>query len=329
MFKHLFSRSVEIIERIQLALQKPFGFLQKRARWVRLIIQGVIIVVCVGYLALNFRQLQQYQAIIHFRFDYLFYSWGLTFIALWLGALGWGLVLRSMGLPVPWGPVAGAHLSSNLAKYLPGYGWQLVGKAYLMRQLGVSTKRVSLAILCEFSILILSGAGLAAIVTILYPVVAFGTLRLFVVIGGVAALGLLGGLPVILPLVGRRIWNLESRISLSLFWTTVVVDTTGWILFGISFWFLGAALVPVSLMLLPHFLFAIVGSFLVSLAVLVIPGGIGVRESVMVFLLGAVVGDTPATLIAISSRLVWLLSELAAFFMARIVARKNTYHFKD
>jgi hypothetical protein len=107
-------------------------------------------------------------------------------------------------------------------------------------------------------------------------------------------------------------------MSSGAYWTAVLVILVGWVAFGLSFWLLGAALIPIGGELLPIFIFTLAGSFLISLAILFIPGGIGVRESAMVFLLGATIGQTPAVILAALSRLVWLLCELVAAGAARL-----------
>jgi uncharacterized membrane protein YbhN (UPF0104 family) len=293
---------------------------------LRLGIQITILIACAAYLLVNARHIQQYRDLIQIDIKYLLGSILLTFMALWLGALGWVFVLRSMGKRFPWPKLTHIQLSSNLAKYLPGYGWQLVGKAYLTKKLGMSTKLVSIAIIYELLILFMSGVLLAAAIILLYPTSTTHLLRPLVilcVLCGIGALFILIALPFLLPVIVLKFWNIELKLSLAAYWLSVFVIIVGWLCFGISFWMLGASLFPLSTAQISLFMFAVAGSFLVSLAIIVIPGGIGVRESVMVYLLGPVIGSAPALLIAASSRFVWLICELSAAWTARRFANND------
>jgi uncharacterized membrane protein YbhN (UPF0104 family) len=305
------------IGRARLLQGKIIGFSRRHKREIRLIVQLIVSAACFTYLFINVQYIQQYRSAIRFNVRYLLGSWLLTFVAYWLGALGWGLVLRSLHVKFPWIQVAYTHLSSNMAKYIPGFGWQLVGKAYLTHELGLSKKLVSVAMLIELISLYLSGAVIAATTSVFYPVVVGDAFGHFVLLGGILAFFVLAFLPFFLPTVAKSIWKIEVHISVLTYWVAISVIVVGWTSFGVSFWLLGAALFPISTKLMTNFLFTIVGSFLVSLAVIVVPGGIGVRESVMVFLLGPFVGNTPAVLIATVSRLTWLISEIFAYGVAR------------
>jgi glycosyltransferase 2 family protein len=292
--------------------------LQPYRQWLIRGLQGVIVLASLAYLSYNARQLQQHGATLHLDAGYLSLSALLTLLALWLGAIAWGFLLRSGGIHVPWPRVAWIHLSSNLAKYLPGYGWQLVGKAFMSRQAGVSTGTLSVLMISELLLILMSGAVIGAVVVYGYDVVPNALWRRLILVGGCAAAGLILLLPSILPFLCQRVWNHPLRFSKLTYAYAVMAMAAGWLAFGLAFWLLGASLTKVLPGTLPNFIFAIVGSFWVSLIVLVVPAGIGVRESIIVLLLGPVIGPSPAVVIAIVSRLVWLGSEFLAAWTARL-----------
>jgi uncharacterized membrane protein YbhN (UPF0104 family) len=84
---------------------------------------------------------------------------------------------------------------------------------------------------------------------------------------------------------------------------------------------LGAALQPLPFTQVGLFTFTLAVSFLVGLAVLIVPGSIGVRESIMVMILGPALGAPLAVIIAALARLVLTLSELVSAFGFRLVQR--------
>jgi uncharacterized membrane protein YbhN (UPF0104 family) len=305
-------------DRVVLLHHKMSIVLARYKPWLTRSLKWLIVITCLTYLLFNARQLQQYRGTLHVNAGHLFLSALLTLVALWLGVAGWGLVLRAVGIRLPWPRVAWIHLSSNLAKYLPGYGWQLVGKAYLTRQAGVSARTLSALMLGELAIVLFSGAAIAAVVALQYDVAPTANLRLLILGAGLVATALIVVLPLLLPFFCERIWGDKLTVSTAIYGLAVAVIAVGWIIFGIAFWFLGAGLTLLSPGMLPYFLFAIVGSFWISLIVLVVPAGIGVRESIMVLLLSPVVGPTPAVMIALVSRLLWLGSELFAAWTARL-----------
>jgi uncharacterized membrane protein YbhN (UPF0104 family) len=92
-------------------------------------------------------------------------------------------------------------------------------------------------------------------------------------------------------------------------------------LFGYSFWLLGKSLITVTTDQLFIFVFTLAASFLIGLAIIIVPGSIGVRESVMVWLLGPVVGAPQAVIIAALARFTVTLSELFSAFVFRLIKR--------
>jgi uncharacterized membrane protein YbhN (UPF0104 family) len=84
---------------------------------------------------------------------------------------------------------------------------------------------------------------------------------------------------------------------------------------------LAAAFQPVSAYDIPLFVFTLVASFLIGLAVIVVPSGIGIREGVMVLILGAYMPEPLAVLLAALSRVVLFLSELTSVFLLKAILR--------
>jgi uncharacterized membrane protein YbhN (UPF0104 family) len=298
-------------------------------RRLRLGIQAAVILLCLVYLGLNLRNAGSQLGELRIQYGQLGLAWLLTTAAVFLGALGWWFTLRALDQPAGMLPSLRGHLLSNLAKYVPGYAWQLVGKAYLTRGMGLPGRAVGLAMALELSQLVLVGLALSAVLlpgelVQGWPVLA----RLG--LGPLRALGLaaFAGLPLAAGLLLARRWGGKAGVQLrpSMFIFATLAMLAGWLLFGYAFWLIGAALQPLPVTDLPLFIFTLTASFLLGLAILIVPGSIGVRESIMVFLLSAV--HLPAALavvIAALSRVIVTLSELAGAALLEAFLRISRY----
>ena len=114
----------------------------------------------------------------------------------------------------------------------------------------------------------------------------------------------------------------EVLLGLATALTGLAIAMAGWLLFGLAFWLLGAALAPLSGAELGLFIFTLASSIILGLAVLFVPGGLGVRESIMVFLLTSAGLPSALTVVAAALlRLAVLLAELVGAFTLKIGLR--------
>lgn len=253
----------------------------------------------------------------------------LTVLCVGLGGWAWRLLLLSLGYPLPLRRCVAVQTSSNLAKYVPGYAWQLLGKGYLTRREGVPTGVVAYALLLELGALLLTGVA-----------VALAVLPAGLALPGVGEIGrglqagaalLAWALVALLPLVLKRLGALRWRWIAPLqrpaaLWAAQGVLVLSWLLFGIAFGWLVRAFEPLSPGDWALSVFSLVASFLVSLLTLFVPAGLGVRESVMAATLGARLPGGLPVVVALLSRVVLTISELASFGLARLwllLARDN------
>jgi hypothetical protein len=96
----------------------------------------------------------------------------------------------------------------------------------------------------------------------------------------------------------------------------------GWLAYGLSFWLLAHGLLPdVHIPLATAVGIFILGYILGTLAVLV-PGGLGVRELVLISLLTPVLGSGGAVAASIGSRVMLTITEASAALMTVALVRK-------
>ena len=258
------------------------------------------------------------------RWPALLASLALTLVCVVLGGWVWNLVLRSLGHDPGMRASMRVHLRSNVTKYVPGFAWQIVGKAYLTRAEGVPAQIVGVAIGLEFGLLLVTGVFLAALLLpagyleLSRPPSYLPALRLVVAL---LMAFILAGLPwlarVWTTYARRKKWSRwEMEVWPGAIWSASGGLVAGWLLLGLAFHLLVVAVYPVNWQVLPVSIFSLIVSFLVSLLVIFIPSGIGVREGAMAYLMGSVVPAAPASAIAILARLSLVICETIGFFLA-------------
>jgi glycosyltransferase 2 family protein len=291
-------------------------------RWLRRGLQAAVVLICLAYLGVNLRNAGSQLGALQIDIGRLGAAWLLTTLAVYLGGLGWWLTLRGLGQKALLAPSLRAHLLSNLAKYMPGFAWQLVGKAYLAQKMGLSRRAAGVGMALEIAQLILTGLALAAVLlpeelVRNWPVTA----GLEVVTLRITGLVAFAVLPV--AAAGFLAWRWRDQAGVQLrplvVGAATLVILLSWLLFGYAFWWIGTSLGPLPAADLPLFIFTLAASFLLGLAIVIVPGSLGVRESIMVFLLGSAhLPSALAVVIAGLSRVIVILSELAGalFFEA-------------
>lgn len=217
----------------------------------------------------------------------------------------WASLVRSMEKPLSMAHLIAIWHQSLLGKYIPGSIWMHVSRIYHLRQANLTTNTAVYASAIEQMTVLAS----SVFVVMLSP-------KLFLLMGlpGWTRLLLLPALVVsIMPnLVAGLIWKLGiRRVDLRL--THVPARSFMLIYFGghVIRALLGGSSIMLILLILGHssselnvFDLASIGaaSFAVGYMSLLTPGGIGVKEGVLVFLLGQFVPISVAVLVAISGR---------------------------
>ena len=296
-------------------------------------IQIFIILLSLAYLASNFYSAKGLLSNLQINYVALASAWVLTTLIVFLGALGWWLTLIGLGQSVGVAASLRVHLLSNLAKYVPGYAWQLVRKASLTHEMGLSPGIIGQGMVLELLQVVFTGLGIVVAFIpdnllnrwignqSIFPIFSF--LRAFLILTMTI---FLISLPFILHKhLARRSY---SRVKPLALWGATLAILAGWFLFGLAFWLIGIAIHQMPLSRLPLFTFALATSFLVGLAIIIVPGSIGIRESIMVFILGPIIGGPVAVLIATLSRLIVTLSEVVCALGLEFVTYRLRSHQK-
>jgi hypothetical protein len=226
--------------------------------------------------------------------------------------LVWPYLLRRLGTPAPFSWVT-LFFKSQLGKYLPGSVWQYAGRVGLARSRDVPVQRALTSIMAEVAYSAVAAAVASSLV--LGPVAGGGVLV------GLAALlaSAIVFRPFVASLVGRLPFRGGTRIdrtsllaALRSAPVAVGLYLVVWAIYGVAFWTTGRALFAVPASDLARYIGVFALGWLAGLVAVFAPGGIGVREAVIVALLRSRLGEADAIVLAATSRIVLTAIDLVA-----------------
>jgi glycosyltransferase 2 family protein len=261
-------------------------------------------------------------------FDALLFSISVLFMLLHLLAAAWSwmLVCRIAGAEIQFGQAFNVHFLAQVGKYIPGKVWGAVGKIGLSKKIGMSPAVTGHALVLE-TLFIVAGCLLMSLPVIPLAAQQIGLGTTFSVI--IVAVSAVVVLFIAHPGAFRRL----LRIVRSLTGRDIDIEDPGFasvlkllpvyilvfLLQGVAFVFLARSFG----MNLPFY----PGAFLLPTAVgigflaVFSPGGLGIREISLVWLIGIIMVSTEpgqASLVSIAARLWITLGEALAFLAAVI-----------
>jgi hypothetical protein len=238
----------------------------------------------------------------------------------------WRLMLRGWGQQIGRWQAARIWTVSSLGKYVPGKVWAVTGMALMARDVGVAPAAATASAIVLQALAIGSGALVAGVAgtTALersHPGISLG----FWVLAGLSGAGVaaLCWPPLTRRLATLAVGRLGSEPSV---WPVVFglgANLVAWIGYGVALWQLARSCLPAA----PLTVAAAVGSFAASyvagLIFLLAPGGLGVREGVMVLMLQGQLGWGVAGALAVASRLLLTVTEVGAALPFLVLRRES------
>lgn len=228
----------------------------------------------------------------------------------------WRRMLAGWGDHLPYATAARIWVLSSLGKYVPGKVWAIAGMALMARDAGVSGWAATASAIILQVLAIGTGAVMAmgfggAAVEATHP----GVVRYFVA-GAVLAIVALAAL--CSPGLMRRLLGMVGIQAEAATPGTVPVvigvltNLAAWLGYGCSLWLLARATLPAGNLDLSLAVATFAASYVSGLVALIFPGGLVVREGVLVAMLQGAIGLGPATALAIASRVLLTITELGA-----------------
>ncbi|MFN8176581.1 MAG: hypothetical protein U0167_01505 [bacterium] len=236
----------------------------------------------------------------------------------------WARLLRDLGVPVRFGAALQTWSFSNLGRYIPGKVWQIAGSAVVARDLGLPAGLSVVTTLLSLAAMIGTGAGLGLLLAadalpraaprpalaVVALAVAILVLRPDFVRGTLVRLPKALGVSSVPPL--RR--TAMARL--------VGAHVLAWVGQGVSLAVLATTLGPIPAKEFLRFVGAYAFAHIAGLLALFAPGGLGVREAVLAWLLGpSTLGG--AHLLAVTSRFAAVVAEILVVGIALAYRRRN------
>jgi hypothetical protein len=196
---------------------------------------------------------------------------------------------------------------SSMGKYVPGKVWSVLGMVYMCEKEGISVKVSVASAVLNQALNMIGGLLLVVIVSGTkflggLPKIAYLPLALILIIFIYPPL-MESTLNVLLKLLKKETISINLSFRDNLAFTLLFI--LSWCVYGVAFNIFIRSLTPFSWNLLPFLSSAFAFSYIIGFLSVFVPGGLGVREGILVFYLSSYFPLPVATLIALLSRL-WM-----------------------
>jgi len=281
-------------------------------------ILGIAIILGIAYfltkvIVVNWSSLKQ----SHLELNYWLLLLSLLPLALsfYLGISAWRYILKCLGYEIKWTKAFWTVSGSHLAKFIPGHVLALGGRIWLCSREKIPESVSAAGIIIEMivqlaaSIFVFS-LSLSYYNTHLSPTIFLASGLLFISLMGIVHPKILPRVWKYVPKMGKVVktdisYRYQSIISL------LVIYIIAWILQGLSVFILIKSLYPgIGTSGLMPAIGAYGGAYALGFVSIVTPGGLGVREGILSFLLKFYIPAPVAVIVAVLSRLCFTLFDV-------------------
>jgi hypothetical protein len=292
---------------------------------LRAVVGPVLVIAAFYYVIRNL--LTGYESLIAMGFA-VQYPWlilgaGIMMLCAFLGGWEWNLLLSALGHDLLLTKGLRIHLTANIAKYIPGYAWQVLGKVYLARKDNISTAVASLSIALEFFFVVLTGGLVVGLFLPSTPLLLLSpaSRKMW---QSLSALGVLGFFIILPPLSrwivrrlpGTDLWGIGLKeIDLTRIAFVVVAMFFTWLLLGVGFCFLVGSVHPIKPVDVPIYVSALAISLISSLLAIFVPAGWGIREAILTYLLSYAMPPVLSSVVALLARVALIAADSLAFVL--------------
>ena len=240
--------------------------------------------------------------------------------------LCWREVLADLGARLP--VVAGARVFflGQLGKYLPGSLWPVMAQMELGRDHRVPERASGSAV--GVFLLVLVGTGLA-VVAAAAPLLGPDAVHAYWWLLAALPLALLVLVPPVLNRLLALVVRLARRpplprpLSAGGILRAVAWALVAWVAYGVHVWVLTGQFGAGGLALVARATGAFAAAWCAGFLLVVVPAGAGVREAALVLLLGGVLTRPQATVVAVVSRLLFVVGDLGWAAVGLVAGRRR------
>jgi hypothetical protein len=245
----------------------------------------------------------------------------ITLMLLFSGGLGWWLIIRGLGENAKLAPSLEAHLRSNVTKYIPGMIWQYLNKVGYGYEHYSTKKILASGLIIEMGLLIIAGLVVAIIFIPQDLRQASGQFApLFV--GLIFMVLCILVIFFLIPITIQKIFP-GQKIYPVFFLLAILLYLVNWLGQGWVLWFLIQSTgIEATIQFLPLCVFSASISIIAGILFIFTPNGIGIRETVITFFLGGLLGGQVIVLV-ILYRLVMVCGDILSLGLFVFVKALN------
>lgn len=260
----------------------------------------------------------------------IFSGFSLYCISQFIGALAWRGVLSAYGVRLQRWRAESQLLVSQIGKYIPGNVAHLIGRFALAHKDGIITPIISISMLIEVVMLLVVGIGFLGVLLIAAPW-AFTGLFTSLQLTETQIYRALGMLCMLLIIVivsailyrKSRFQTEQPMVARALIWPAIL-HAVNFVLLGVSLYFASRATAPGTEVSLVFATAVFTVAWIVGFLVPGAPGGIGIRDGIIVLGLGAVIGEPAGLATALLHRGISIFGDGATFAGGYLMRRKTT-----
>jgi uncharacterized membrane protein YbhN (UPF0104 family) len=250
-------------------------------------------------------------------------------VVVYISSFAWKQILEFLyGKKIDYGEIRDVYVKANIGKYLPGNVMHFAGRNMLGKKLGFSHFDMALSSVTEVLVLIITSCIWAAILAfesfkqvLKKKVETTNHIFLSAIIAVIFVVAVVAIVFAIKKGYMKKLHKLFTKGSYKLFIKLFLIYSFTLIVPGIFLVFIFTQVLGQSMTL--HYLLLTIAAYIISWVIgyiVPVPGGLGVREAVLTFILGA----TPMTIVAILlHRVASILGDAVAFFAEVCLSHKT------
>ncbi|MEA3378607.1 MAG: lysylphosphatidylglycerol synthase domain-containing protein [Nanoarchaeota archaeon] len=283
-----------------------------------------IVVAIFGYLL--YRLYVSWGELASYNFDLNYWLLAISIIIFlifyFLEGLGYDILLKIMHCRIPFKAVLKARYVSDMGRYIPGKIWTVLGRLYFLRRFKITKLQVIISSLLEMALMV-SGGILIFFLSLFFWDYDFGNWIYFIFLFIPLALIFLHpkflnlGIKIIgkiskkkQPRIESKYCDLLSALAFYLFY---------WVVYGLGAFFIINAVYDLSYTKIPFIIGVFAISWFLGFVSFIAPGGLGVRDGLIVYFLMFIIPEPIAIIIALLLRIILTLIEgLYAFVSLKL-----------
>lgn len=293
--------------------------IKKLSKGIGLLIGIVIIAFMIKEVVVNWRQVEPY--ILNMDVNWFVYSIIFNMAAFMFTACNWSKMVVDMDESAKMMQCVDVHITTVMAKYIPGGVWNIVGKAVLGVKKGINREAISSSMVLEYVFQISSSCFF---LLFFLPTILFKTqywyVMIFICICAVVIVILLPWLINLCNSIIAKILKEEKKVYMrkKFVYTMFFRYMLSWLLSGVALLCLMRSFEKITVVQGLGLVFSYPISWVAGF-VSPSPGGMGVREFMLSLLLGSSFASSIILLISLTTRIWSIVSEVLSFVCFKII----------